>query len=37
YMGVLGNSIGNAAHFAGFLIGLLMALWDNRPQLSRQS
>ena len=37
YMGVLGDSIGNAAHFAGFLIGLLMALWDNRHQLSRQS
>ncbi|WP_311750053.1 rhomboid family intramembrane serine protease GlpG [Proteus penneri] len=37
YMGVLGDSIGNAAHFAGFLIGLLMALWDNRHQLSRRS
>lgn len=37
YMGVLGDSIGNAAHFAGFLIGLLMALWDNRHQLSRGS
>ncbi len=36
-MGVLGDSIGNAAHFAGFLIGLLMVLWDNRHQLSRQS
>ncbi|WP_099076031.1 rhomboid family intramembrane serine protease GlpG [Proteus alimentorum] len=37
YMGVLGDSIGNTAHFAGFLIGLLMALWDNRHQLSRRS
>lgn len=37
YMGVLGDSIGNTAHFAGFLIGLLMALWDNRQQLSQRS
>lgn len=37
YMGVLGDSIGNTAHFAGLLIGLLMALWDNRHQLSRRS
>ncbi|HCH50594.1 MAG TPA: rhomboid protease GlpG [Proteus sp.] len=36
-MGALGDSIANAAHFAGFLIGLLMALWDNRHQLSRRS
>ncbi|MEQ4924579.1 rhomboid family intramembrane serine protease GlpG [Proteus hauseri] len=36
-MGALGDSIANAAHFAGFLIGLLMALWDNRQQLSRRS
>lgn len=36
-MGVLGDSIANAAHFAGFLIGLLMALWDNRHQLFRKS
>lgn len=41
YMGVLdslvGGSVANTAHFAGFLIGLLMALWDNRHQLSRRS
>lgn len=36
-MGALGDSIANAAHFAGFLIGLLMALWDNRHPLSRRS
>ena len=35
YMGVLGDSIGNAAHFDSFLIRLIvMALWDNRHQLS---
>lgn len=36
-MGVLADTIANAAHFGGFLIGLLMALWDNRHQSSRKT
>lgn len=33
----LESGIANTAHLAGFIIGLLMALWDNRHQLIRKS